>query len=263
MPKLYIFDTEADYIQIKLPKHTRVTCDGLGKLPQEGVFAVVSTDDLASWRGWFRRPDWKFYRVTGLSTDETYLRKVKRLTEKLDNYNIISVEKLLLKLGPPHPAPMVPAIEDFAPEEPTPVSDEYPHALEVEPLPEEPVVERKVPSKILILCQEDLAPKLRGTLFSSTGKSLRTAGRNPLVIRAEELSAVAKSAKPVGCIEVPSYKLADWDAPDILDDFYVVVLSDKEIPLPSCEGDANLFTLQPEDLQDLVPLYSFLSLEME
>jgi len=125
-----------------------------------------------------------------------------------------------------------------------------------------PVVKRKRPNKILILCQDDLTPKLRGTLFSFTGKSLKTAGRNPLVIRAKELSAVARSAKPVGCIEIPADKLDEWDAPDILDDFYVVVFSDKEIPLPSCEGDANLFTFQPEDLKDLAPLYAFLSLEM-
>ena len=121
----------------------------------------------------------------------------------------------------------------------------------------------KSSKRVLILVQEDLAVQLRETLFTSTGKSLKTAGRNPLVIRGEELSDIARSSRPIGCVEVPLEKLEDWDAPDIMDDFLLVVFADEGIPLPACEGDPNLFSFTPGDLSDLSPLYAFLSLKME
>lgn len=259
MPKMYICDTVSHG-----PEDGKVIDQRSELFPTldaavEGEY--ICPVDGSTWGVEFhnlrRYPNWEFIRVVSPDTNEASLA----LLEKNEELPHFRVSRVMRPMTPVYEPP----VEDFKPAEKTPVPERRPVSVfgNVDPRDFSRKPKRKKPSKILILCQEDLAHKLRGTLFSSTGKSLRTAGRNPLVMRAKELSPVARSSKPVGCIEIPRSKLEDWDAPDIMDDFLLVVFAEDENPLPACEGDLNLFTFSPDDLDDLEDLYAFLSLKME
>lgn len=141
-----------------------------------------------------------------------------------------------------------------------------------EPVPEPPIEELFQPSeltviaplpqplrpeKTLFLVEKYLIDDLLGTLFTKTGKSLKTTGKNPLVVRSDDLEEICRSDRKYGLLTTD--KLEDWDAPDILDEFCVVVYSDKSTPLPSCEGLD--YYLSFSNLSELQSVYEFLGLK--
>ena len=276
MPKMIICDKIADSPEIGTiviyPEDYFPTLDAA----VEGTYVVAV--DGCTWgvEVWNvkKYPNWEFLRVVTPETNESSLACLGDAGDGAVNFNAVEVG-----YETPTVEEVPPAIEDFKPEEPTPIPEVRGQATDVvifddaeyeaKPIdvfgtadPRDYVRKEPEPKKVLILVEEHLASKLRGTLFTKTGKSFCTAGRNPLVIQADELTDVIKSSKPIGCIKVPTSRLDEWDAPDIMDDFLLVVFAEDEIPLPSCEGDANYFSFQPKDLKDLAPLYAFLSLEM-
>lgn len=231
MPKLIVCDKYEDvseeFIPVKYPEDIQSVLDE----GQDGVYAVEAPDK--TWALYVpnlkRFPNWEFVRVIKKSSLPLIKQRAADCAKALPNYSILEAKDVIT--------------------ESKPVFVSKPVAL---------------PERILILADNAYAYQLKGTLLTSTGKSFRTAGRNPFVYKAKDVHKARKSKRDIVLVEVDSFK--GWDVPDLLDEFKVVVFSEDEVALPGCEGLPGYFELDSEALDNdeiLDKLYSFLDLVRE
>ena len=88
--------------------------------------------------------------------------------------------------------------------------------------------------------------------------------KSQIIYKAKDIHKARKSKRDIVLVEVDSFD--GWDVPDLLDEFKVVIFSEDEVALPSCEGLPGYFELDSEGLGDnsvLDKLYSFLDYTRE
>ena len=238
MPKMIICDKLEDvedahlYSQVEYPGRLHETLE-----QAEGdLYIVVASEDSWGLRypNLHRWPAWQFERIITQHTSSEIVKDAKLTEEVLKNYEA-----------------------DY--------SITFKTSLEIEFSDESHMEEPcDLPERVLILADKTYAYQLKGTLLTSSGKSFKTAGRNPFIYKAKDIHKARKSKRDIVLVEVDSFD--GWDVPDLLDEFKVVIFSEDEVALPSCEGLPGYFELDSEGLGDnsvLDKLYSFLDYTRE
>lgn len=252
MPQLFIYDnTESiteDGLLVNYP-------DNYLEIFNEttGTF-IIATEKLWNLRelrlGQY--PHWEFIRFVSESTPPNVLEAAQKCASILPNYRIEYLHKPIAEVTSVNESIPEPPIEElFQPLELTPIPQFEPEIVFDSVVP--------VPQKTLIIADRSMAGDLLKSLFTKSGKSIRARGKNHLVCKSDDLETICRSEKKYGFLTTS--KLSDWDAPDILDEFRVIVYSREEIPLPTCEGYPHFFSFN--SLSELDDVYSFMGLERE